>query len=77
MTRASMSDVAIDIEEMYYGQQLDIVEISSRTGFPVSAIKAFVLSLNSELLEGAPKMMAPTDEELNDMERHYNVNYKY
>lgn len=71
------ADLATEIENMRYEDQLSIVEISRRTGLPPASVKAFVLSLDGQLLAGAPEVLPPTDEELNDMERHYNVNVRY
>lgn len=39
---SKMAELALEIEDMYFDEHLDIPEIAKRTGFPVEDITAYI-----------------------------------
>ena len=67
----SMSDLALEIEALYFEDGVDVDTIAFRVNWPVDKVRFYVGKLEQEVAAEGNTDTLPTEEEINKMARHY------
>lgn len=67
----SMSDLAMEIESLYFEEGVDINTIAVQVNWPAEKVRFYVRKLEQEIVAAGNVDTLPTEEELNKMARYY------
>lgn len=67
----SMSELAMEIETLYFENGVDINTIAVQVNWPVEKVRFYVSKLEKEILAAGNVDTLPTEEELDEMARYY------
>lgn len=67
----SMSDLAMEIEALYFEEGVDINTIAVQVNWPAEKVRFYVRKLEQEIVAAGNVDTLPTEEELNKMARYY------
>lgn len=67
----SMSDLAMEIETLYFEEGVDINTIAVQVNWPAEKVRFYVRKLEQEIVAAGNVDTLPTEEELNEMARYY------
>ena len=66
-----MSELAVEIENLYFDEGLDIDTIAVRVNWPTEQVRFYVREKEQEIVGAGNTGTMPTEEEINAMARHY------
>ena len=67
----SMSDLAMEIEALYFEEGVDINTIAVQVNWPAEKVRFYVRKLEQEIVAAGNVDTLPTEEEINEMARYY------
>jgi hypothetical protein len=66
-----MSNMATEIENLYFDEGLDVDTIAVRVNWPTEQVRFYVRKLEQEVVAAGNDDTLPTEEEINAMARYY------
>lgn len=68
---STMSNMATEIENLYFDEGLDVDTIAVRVNWPTEQVRFYVRKLEQEVVAAGNDDTLPTEEEINAMARYY------